>query len=247
MIPSGQQLELSAGAHSVPPIPGIWRANQLAVSRTVTASTGFAPLDQELPGAGWPQSALIELLLQQPGIGEMQLLKPLLTSLSRNQKIALVQPPYTPQAMACRHWGLRTDNLLWVRPGSAADSLWATEQILKHGCCGAVILWQSQVRNEALRRLHLAAQTTDTWLWLMRPLAACSDASPALLRLSLRPAAGGVALQVVKRRGPHSDQVLFIPLADMPVSRHRLADHHAPVVVRPPAPVAARSAPSLLV
>jgi len=52
-----------------------------------------------------------------------------------------------------------------------------------------------------LRRLHLAAQHGDTLFFLFRPLAAAQDASPAPLRLSLRPAAGGIEVGFVKRRG----------------------------------------------
>jgi len=227
--------------------PGVWRANELAVRRTATYPTGFNAFDNELPGKGWPRSALIELLLQQAGVGEMQLLKPVLTGLSRTQKIVLVQPPHLPQAMACKNWGVRIDNLFWIKTTSAADGLWATEQILKNGSCGAVILWQANVRTESLRRLHLAAQSTDTWLWLMRPLAAHMDASPAQLRIALRPAAGGVALDIVKRRGPSTQQLLFIPLVDMPASRHYPEQENAPVVMRTRPAVAARSDTSLLV
>ena len=71
--------------------------------------------------------------------------------------------------MACRAWRMNERNLLWLRPSSSADALWAAEQILKNGSCGAVVLWQSNVRAESLRRLNLAAQSTDTWLWLMPP------------------------------------------------------------------------------
>jgi protein ImuA len=231
--------------------PGVWRANELAVSRTATYPSGFDVFDNELPGRGWPRSALIELLLQQSGVGEMQLLKPVLAGLSRMQKIVLVQPPHLPQVMACKNWGVRVDNLVWIKTSSTADGLWATEQILKNGSCGAVILWQANVRSESLRRLHLAAQSTDTWLWLMRPLAAQMDASPAQLRIALRPAAGGVALNIVKRRGPNAPQLLFIPLADMPVSRysfrHSSDQENASVVMRTRPAVTARSDTSLLV
>jgi protein ImuA len=227
--------------------PGVWRANELAVSRTATYPTGFDHFDNELPGKGWPRSALIELLLQQAGIGEMQLLKPVLTGLSKTQKIVLVQPPYLPQAMACKSWGLQMNNLFWIKTTNAADGLWATEQILKNGSCGAVILWQANVRTESLRRLHLAAQSTNTWLWLMRPLAANMDASPAQLRIALKPAPGGVALNIVKRRGPHAAQLLFIPLADMPASHHYSDQENAPVVMRTRPAVTARSDTSILV
>ena len=205
-------------------------------------------LDEELPNRGWPRSSLTEILLQQNGIGEMQLLKPALARLSKNQRIALVQPPYLPHAMACETWGIDTSRLLWVRAKSTGDALWTTEQILKNGSCGAVILWQSNVRAESLRRLNLAAQTTDTWFWLMRPMACAGDSSPAPLRLALRPAIAGVSIDIVKRRGPRSDTPLFVPLADMPAGRHLLDnDENATAVEHPPADVTARSIASVLV
>lgn len=225
----------------------VWRASELAVSRSTTCSTGHAALDAELPNRGWPRSALVEVLLQQAGIGEMQLLKPTLASLSSSQRIALIQPPYLPHAMACRAWQLNERNLLWLRPSSSADALWAAEQILKNGSCGAVVLWQSNVRAESLRRLNLAAQSTDTWLWLMRPLAAASDASPSPLRLALRPALGGVSVDIVKRKGPHCEHAIFLPLADMPAARQRLEPDHETAVKRAPASVSAGSAAPALV
>src|SRR5437867_156377 len=106
----------------------VWRASELAVSRATTCSTGHAMLDEELPNNGWPRSTLVELLLQQAGIGEMQLLKPALAKLSRNQRIALVQPPYLPHVMACKSWNFNTRNLFWIKAVSTADALWSTEQ-----------------------------------------------------------------------------------------------------------------------
>ncbi len=229
------------------PFPEVWRASELAVSQATTCSTGHCALNGELPNKGWPRSTLVELLLQQGGIGEMQLLKPVLTKLSQNQRITLVQPPYIPHAMACQTWGIDTSQLLWIRTKNTGDALWATEQILKNGSCGVIILWQSNMRAESLRRLNLAAQTTDTWFWLMRPLACASDSSPAPLRLALRPALGGVSVEIIKRRGPRSDTPLFVPLADMPAGRHLLDQKNATVVEHTPAFVTARDTTSLLV
>ena len=79
-------------------------------------------------------------------------------------------------------------NLLWVKAPTTADALWSTEQILRNGSCGAVLLWQTNTRSEALRRLNLAAQTTDTTFWLLRPMSAAVDSSPASLRIALRDA-----------------------------------------------------------
>lgn len=225
----------------------VWRASEMAVYRAATAATGFSSLDVELPNAGWPRSSLIELLLQQSGIGEMQLLKPILANLSRTQKIAMIQPPYLPQRMACKSWGIDTSKLFWIKAKSTADALWSTEQILKNGSYGAVILWQTNCRAESLRRLNLAAQTTDTWFWLMRPITAARETSPSSLRIELRPAMGGIALNIVKRRGPHSDNALFIPLPDMPATKQILDTHYAILVKHSFPAIAARDPSSILV
>lgn len=87
-------------------------------------------LDAELPNGGWPQSQLVELLIQNPGLGELQLLKPILAHLAKDQRIALIQPPYIPQAMALRSWGIDTSRLLWITAASTGDALWSTEIVL---------------------------------------------------------------------------------------------------------------------
>jgi protein ImuA len=77
-----------------------------------------------------------------------------------------------------------------LRAPKTADALWCAERVLQAKSCGALILWQQHIRTEALRRLHLAAQASETLLVLIRPLASAQDASPATLRLGVRPADG---------------------------------------------------------
>lgn len=214
-------------------VPDVWRASQLASYRTNAIATGHPSLDRELPDCGWPSRALIELLVQQAGIGEMHLLLPALRRVAE-RTIALVQPPHPPQAVAWTGDGFPVGRMMWVRPSRSADALWAAEQILRNGTCGALLFWQTQVRHESLRRLHLAAQGSDIVFWLIRPLACAGDASPAPLRIALRPAAAGISLEIVKRRGPRLDRTLTVPLDHMPAaypnlneSDHALVDRRA--------------------
>ena len=183
--------------------------------QAAVTTTGYPVLDQELPNGGWPSASLIELLMQQPGIGEMRLLRPAFQLISGKRRIALVQPPYMPQIAAWAAWGLPVDSLIWIKTTRSADALWSAEQILRNGSCGALLFWQSHVRTESLRRLHLAAQGTNILFWMMRPLACTEDASPAPLRLALRPAYGGISIDIVKRRGPRRDEPLYVPMDDM--------------------------------
>ena len=211
--------------------------------------TGYRALDVELPNGGWPSAALIELLLQQAGIGEMRLLRPALAAIAKKRRIALVQPPHLPQVAAWTAWGLPADRLLWVKTARSADALWSAEQILRNGSCGALLFWQQQVRAESLRRLHLAAQGTEILFWMMRPLACAQDASPSPLRLALRPADGGIEIGIVKRRGPQRDQALILRVDDMPLSSSTQStiSTHAHMDRRAPAAAAARNVPAELV
>lgn len=191
--------------------PSIWRASQLPRSKCRGIPTGFLPLDNQLPGGVWPSGTITELLLQQNGIGEITLLAPALQKVAR-RKIVLLQPPQVPHIVALSGLGLEPAQLLWIKPSRDTDALWACEQVLRSASCGAVLFWATHIRSDNLRRLLLAAQAGETLCFVMRPLAAAQDASPAPLRLSLRPAQGGVNVGFVKRRGPVLDEPLFLPL-----------------------------------
>jgi protein ImuA len=224
--------------------PSLWRASQLARANTRSVDTGHRALSMQLPGGGWPTGALTELLVQQPGIGELRLLGPALSKVG-DRRIVLLEPPHPPQAVALAGLGLAPSNVIWVRTTNTADTLWAAEQVLRSGSCGALLLWQTHVRSESLRRLHLAAQQGETLLFLLRPLAAACDASPAPLRLSLRPAPGGIDIGFVKRRGPNIDETLFLPLPAPGVSRPA-PQRSSPAPQPMPAPAApARALPDL--
>jgi len=201
--------------------PSLWRASQLARGVGRTVSTGYADLDAELPGAGWPSGALVEFLTQRTGVGEMRLLAPALAVSKR--PIVLLQPSATPNIAGLAYVGLPAENLLMLTPKSSADALWSAEQILRTGSCGALLFWQSHVRADSLRRLQLAAKSGDTLFFVMRHLAAAADPSPAELRLALRAADGGkVQVEIVKRKGPTCDRTLVIDARPSPIllSRH---------------------------
>lgn len=199
--------------------PSLWRASQLGRSRTRCVETGHPSLSNLLPGGGWPTGALVDLLVQQPGIGEVRLLAPALATAS-SRKVVLLQPPHAPQAIAFAAVGVPPASVLWLRANRTADALWAAEQVLRSGSCGALLFWQSQICNHSLRRLHLAAQAGETLFFMMRPITAAQDPSPAPLRLALRPKAGGLENEFVKRQGPRRDEPLFLlPVQIVPVRR----------------------------
>lgn len=228
----------------------LWRADQALLHQASALSSGYALLDEALPGGGWPNAVLIELLLQQAGIGEMHLLRPALRAIASGRRIALVQPPHLPHIAAWSSWGISPERLLWIKAKSTADALWSAEQVLRNGGCGALLLWQTQARPESLRRLHLAAQDTDMLFWMMRPLACAQEASPSPLRLGLRPALHGIRIDILKQRGMRRDHPLFLSLQDNPNGSLKSSispSHHALLDQPAPSPARTRDLPAALV
>ena len=203
--------------------PSLWHAAHLSRAHGRTVDTGYAEFSAQLPGGGWPLGALVELLVQQEGSGEIRLLRPALATLAEKRSIVLAGPRQVPNALAYGYLGVAPQRLLWLKPQKSADALWSAEQILKAGSCGALLLWQQHMRSEALRRLHLAAQTSETLLIVLRPLACAQDSSPAALRLAVRPSIGGVQVELIKRKGPSVTEPITIALTPSPIlfSPHR--------------------------
>ncbi|MDO5693251.1 MAG: translesion DNA synthesis-associated protein ImuA [Pseudomonadota bacterium] len=191
---------------------GVWHADELTGGAGRTVTSGHAALDAQLPGGGWPLGALTELLQPTPDTPIWSLLLP--AAAARQQAsggaVVLVNPPHEPFAPALAAGGLPAAALLWVRAGTPAGQLWATEQALRCADVVAVLAWLPRARPVELRRLHLAAaQRADSLLFALRPEGAANAASPALLRLRVAVAAGrqdgdapALHVDILKRRGP---------------------------------------------
>ena len=162
----------------------VWRGRQQG-EPLAGQPTGHAQLDALLPGGGWQLAALNEILLGSPGSGELQLLWPLLARLTQaGERGVLVGAPAVPFAPAWQAAGvvLAQVSLLQV---SGAERLWAAEQCLRSGSCGAVLCWPEQADDRALRRLQVAADSGQTLAFVLRHRRAADNPSPAALRLLL--------------------------------------------------------------
>ncbi|MDW8468784.1 MAG: translesion DNA synthesis-associated protein ImuA [Burkholderiales bacterium] len=164
--------------------------------------TGFAALDRELPGGGWPRGALVEILVPCEGIGELQLVLPALARASAaGGRIAWISPPHLPYAPALAAAGVALERLTVVGAPSRRDALWAAEQALRSRVCEAILLWLRRADYAELRRLAVAAEGGPAFALLFRAPQAAREPSPAPLRLLLEPAGGPLAVRVLKRRG----------------------------------------------
>ena len=176
-----------------------------------TTPTGYAALDECLPGGGWPRGALTEILVDGSGMGEFRLA--LMAAFSRNREwIALIGPPHLPYPPALAHHGIDLSRVLLIRAPTEAENIWAAEQTLRSGVCAAITLWSSRLDPRSLRRLQLAAESANACAVLYRARSNARQTSPAALRLELEPSAGGLSIHILKCRGARPGRTVSLAL-----------------------------------
>jgi hypothetical protein len=203
--------------------PHVWRPGAFSATGRNSVPSGYAALDQWL-GGGWPLGTLTELLLDEPGVGELRLLLPALAQLQRPLPLQLplqlpmdreqgaagwltwVAPPSTPYAPALMQHGLDVARVLVVHSESQVDALWAMEQALRSQLCRAALGWFTTIDDRSMRRLQLAAEAEKCWAILFRHTRFAGTASPAAVRIRLKAVAGDpddIAVHVLRNRyGP---------------------------------------------
>lgn len=184
--------------------PSLWRAGGQTLAMRPALPTGFAELDARLPGGGWPCPALVELLVERCGLGEIALLIPALRELQRSvsgrqsRAIAWLNPPFIPYAPALAQRGLDLRQQLVTVPLSSVQTLWAMEQALRSGACAAVLGWADKASTQALRRLKLAAMEGGSLGVLFRTVRRRTQPSPANVRLVMSRAEAELRIELLK-------------------------------------------------
>jgi hypothetical protein len=181
----------------------VWRGGAAPIALAAPAvPSGYAGLDAELPGGGWPAGGLVEVLCHTEGIGELQIVLPALAALTAaGHRVAWLAPPHLPYAPALRNAGVRLAQLTVIRAPGRRDALWAAEQALRARSFHALLLWLPRAGYPELRRLAVAAQAGPGFALAFRPPEAACESSPAVLRLALEPNEGRLAVRILKRRG----------------------------------------------
>ena len=221
----------------------VWRGDSLARAALPGVPSGFAALDAELPGGGWPRGGLVELLPARQGIGELSLLMPALAQVSANELswVVCVAPPLPPYAPAWAAAGVALSRLLVTR-AVGGDAAWACARALDAEGVGALVAWLPESDAGTLRRLQLLAEKSRTLIFLFRPAAAARESSPAPLRIGVTAAndPGRLTLRLIKRRGGALESPLELDMARPAPSPHAVAG-------TAPSAAAARSLPATAV
>ena len=203
--------------------------------------TGFAGLNRELAGGGWPRGELTEILCDGVGMGELALLLPAMLNLQAVNPAALantgrsaggggcvwIGAPHLPYAPALRDAGMDLTKVFIIDSTRAEDSLWAAEQSLASGAMDSVSVWiNGAIADTSLRRLKHAAMSGGATCWLMRPTLFARHASPAPLRMMLKgEASGELTINLIKRRGLPPNKTIILQSRSLPcLGRKRLQE-----------------------
>lgn len=220
LYPSGEQAGQPAGSvphpasaarparRAVPRHPAVWRLGERPMAPARIVPCGIPELEQQLPGKGWPPGCITEVISQGAGIGEVSLLLPALAGLSRQaETVVWVAPPCIPYPPALRQAGVELGQMLWVDARNEADALWAAEQSLRSGTCGAVLVWLTVADHTALRRLQLAAEAGGALCFVLRDRSRAAATSPAAVRVAVESDGRRRQLRLLKCRGSQGAHV----------------------------------------
>lgn len=181
----------------------VWQGRRHGLARPPSHSTGHATLDRLLDHTGWPVGALSECLIDRPGIGELQLVLPLLKQVAESERMAFwINPPCIPYAPALAGANIALEQVVVIHTDAPGDTLWTLENCLRASVTGLVLAWPGNLASRDIRRLQLAAEAGRNVCILFRERRQARQSSPAALRLELEARDDRqLQVQVLKRRG----------------------------------------------
>lgn len=176
----------------------LWHARDFLGLRNTSVQnlpTGFPALDALLPGQGWPTGQISELICAQATSAEWSLMLPALVARlasagkAKPSQLVLINPPHEPYLPGLQMRGIAPGCVIRIdtqeHKQAQQRACWAAEQALHCAEVAAVVAWLPRAPADCLRRLQLAASQSQVTLFVLRPLAAREQSSPAALRLVL--------------------------------------------------------------
>ncbi len=141
-------------------------------------STGCAEFDSLLPKGGFVPGQLVEWLGAWPGSGAQALswiiamqsisaTQPVATTVAQTIVVVDREGDFYPSAAIA--WGIKSEQIMIVRPKHLGDTLWVIDQALR--CSAVAAVWTSleQIDSSHFRRMQLAAEEGSTLGLLVRP------------------------------------------------------------------------------
>lgn len=142
---------------------------------TNSISTGCTAMDACLPAGGYVPGTVIEYLRATSGCGATYLaLTAAAAALAtwEEKYLVVVDTHHQLYPPALLSHGIALSRVIWVRPQSQSDAMWAVDQALRTPAVAAVVADLESIDERDARRLQLAAERGGGLGLLLRSLAA---------------------------------------------------------------------------
>ena len=200
----------------------VWKSHS-SIDVSQFRETSYKPLNEILPGGGWPEHGMTEILSERVGMGALRLLLPVIARVTGGQKkVICIDPPYIPYYSGLFSEGLDLSNFIVINPPLQITSrdreiLKIYEDSLKVEDCSIALIWLSKISFKDSRRLQLAALACKTWgvIFLPADVASVSSSSPLRVGLESVSLASGfrnLKVRILKARGRSEGRSVLLKL-----------------------------------
>lgn len=173
--------------------------------------TGIPGLDELMPGGGWPEAGLVEIIIPDDHADAVTLVLPLLARLGEQARwLGLVAPPCMPRSRILQDTSINPLRLQQINPHAGRSDMWTMEYMLQDGNYSVVLGWPSCDTELVARRLVNAALAGDSLGILFRYESFSRKASATGLRLKLEVNETGKLLYRLNSRGERNSDAVVI-------------------------------------
>ncbi|HEX3997263.1 MAG TPA: hypothetical protein VHX65_01815 [Pirellulales bacterium] len=132
-------------------------------------SSGCGALDRILPGQGLHRGTLVEYLAEIGSGGAALALIASREACRDGGALVVIDRGRSFHPPAAANLGIELANVVFVRPRTRKDFLWALNQSLSCLGVGGVVCWPERLDSKAFRQLQLAAESAGNIGLLIRP------------------------------------------------------------------------------
>ncbi len=145
-----------------------------AAPQSPRCSAGCAAMDALLPGGGYAAGCVVEYLRSTPACGASSLAWAAAAAAMRQSGgfLVVVDTQHNVYPPPLTSHGIDLAKVIFVRPQSQVDALWAVDQALRTTAVAAVFAELERIDDRSARRLQLAAESAGGLALLVRSCAA---------------------------------------------------------------------------
>ncbi len=187
-VPTGAVAQLAVLQRLTHEIQQLETSGRRAAAEVKTSSAGCVALDALLPAGGYEAGSVVEYLRTAPACGASTLAWGAAAAAMQATSgfLVVVDTQHNVFPPTLTSHGIDLGKVIFVRPQSQADALWAVDQALRTSAVAAVVAELERIDDRSARRLQLAAECGAGLALLLRSAAARKQPSWAEVQWLVR-------------------------------------------------------------